>query len=237
MSDNADHVIDVASNAFETASALSLFDSDQILNLRPSDSASQVSHDASTNTSSSSKAKRKRTLRSDVWICCREGREDDGELLQHKTGRYYYCKLCSAGYTNSKAAWSHLKSAYGIVKPAEASKRATAAVNSPLRRSFAATASKMAAQKERVAQATMSNIIYQERFNETLVRLIVMRNLPISAIEWPENLLKATNPAIDSQLLQSRGTLPKLIEKSFDTHRQILKTKLRRCPHRDPSCC
>lgn len=89
----------------------------------------------------------------------------------------------------------------------------------------------MAAQKERVAQATMGDVINQERFNETLVRLIVMRNLPISAVEWPEleDLLKSTNPAVDGQLLQSRGTLPKLIEKSFDTHRQILRTELQRC--------
>ncbi|OAQ58201.1 hypothetical protein VFPPC_11922 [Pochonia chlamydosporia 170] len=234
MPDNTDHVVDVADDGFEVESALLPFDSDQISNLRPSDSASQVSKVTSTSTTSSSSSKRKRTLRSDVWVYCREGREEDGELIQHKTGRYYYCKLCSAGYTNSEAAWSHLKSAYGIVKPEEASKRATTAANSPLKRSFAATALKMAAQKERVAQATMGDIINQERFNEALVRLIVMRNLPISAVEWPEleDLLKATNPAVDGQVLQSRGTLPKLIEKSFDTHRQILKTKLQRCPYK-----
>lgn len=234
MPDNTDHVVDVADDRFEVESALLPFDSDQISNLRPSDSVSQASNVASTSTTSSSSSKRKRTLRSDVWVYCREGREKDGELIQHKTGRYYYCKLCSAAYTNSEAAWSHLKSAYGILKPEEVSKRATTAANSPLKRSFAATALNMAAQKERVAQATMGNVISQERFNESLVRLIVMRNLPISAVEWPEleDLLKATNPAVDGQLLQSRGTLPKLIEKSFDTHRQILKTKLQRCPYK-----
>lgn len=117
------------------------------------------------------------------------------------------------------------------MKPEEASKRANTAANSPLKRSFAATALKMAAQKERVAQATMGDVINQERFNETLVRLIMMHNLPINAVKWPEleDLLKSTNPAVDGQLLQSRGTLPKLIEKSFNTHRQILRTKLQHC--------
>lgn len=115
---------------------------------------------------------------------CKEGREEDGELIRHKTGRcYYFCNLCSAGYNNSEAAWSHLKSAYEIVKPEEASKRATAAANSPLKRSLAATTLGIAAQKERVAQATMGDVINQEHFNEILVWLIVMRNLPISAVE------------------------------------------------------
>ena len=79
----------------------------------------------------------------------------------------------------------------------------------------------MAAQRERVAKAAMSDYISRERFNEALVRLITVGNLPLSAVEWPEleDLLKATNPAVEGQLLQSRGTLPKLIKKSYETHR------------------
>lgn len=104
MPDNTEYAVNVADDSFEVKSGFLPFDSDQISNLRPSDSASQVSQVASTSTTLSSSSKRKRTLRSDVWLYCREGREEDGELIQHKTGRYYYCKLCSAGYTNSEAA-------------------------------------------------------------------------------------------------------------------------------------
>ncbi|KID80982.1 Reverse transcriptase, RNA-dependent DNA polymerase [Metarhizium guizhouense ARSEF 977] len=62
MSYNTDHAANLAYDDFEIESALSPFDSDQISNLRPSDSASQVSQVVSSTTSSPS-SKRRRTPR------------------------------------------------------------------------------------------------------------------------------------------------------------------------------
>lgn len=218
--------------ASEVSSAFSNMDMDEA-NLWPSDSVSQVSAAASSSprTSDSSSSKRKRRItRSNIWLYCREGKEEDREAIHHGSGLYYYCKLCSKRYTNSESAWVHLKSTYGIQKPEEKKLAVASAADSPLKRSFAATPSKMSAQKERVAQQRMGDVINRERFNEALVRLITVRNLPISAVEWPEleDLLKATNPAVRGQLLQSRGTLPKLMKKSYVAHRNILKSKLQR---------
>lgn len=186
--------------ASEVSSAFSNMDMDEA-NLWLSDSVSQVSAAASSSprTSDSSSSKRKRRItRSDISLYCREGREEDREAIHHGSGLYYYCKLCSKRYTSSESAWVHLQSTYKIQKPEEKKLAVASAADSPLKRSFAATPSKMSAQKERVAQQRMGDVINRERFNEALVRLITVRNLLISAVEWPEleDLLKATNPAV-----------------------------------------
>ncbi|KAH7394651.1 hypothetical protein BKA66DRAFT_567011 [Pyrenochaeta sp. MPI-SDFR-AT-0127] len=193
----------IADNLYDVDGALSLEPS-QSNAVRPSESASQVSAAPSTTTlsSTSSLGKRSRKFRSDIWVHFREA--VCNEVRNYQSGLYYYCKYCSGRYTNSKSAWTHLQSAYGIAKPDEdglASKKA--ATEGALVRGFAATEAKMAAQRERVAKAAMGDCISRERFNEALVRLITVRNLPLSAVEWPEleDLLKATNPAVEGQLL------------------------------------
>ncbi|KAH7394712.1 hypothetical protein BKA66DRAFT_438522 [Pyrenochaeta sp. MPI-SDFR-AT-0127] len=128
--------------------------------VRPSESASQVSAAPSTTTlsSTSSLGKRSRKFRSDIWVHFREA--VCNEVRNHQSGLYYYCKYCSGRYTNSKSAWTHLQSAYGIAKPDEdglASKKA--ATEGALVRGFAATEAKMAAQRERVAKAAMGDCI------------------------------------------------------------------------------
>lgn len=75
--------------ASEVSSAFSNMDMDEVSNLRPSDSASQVSAAASSSpiTSDSSSSKRKRRItRSDIWLYCREGREEDREAIHHGSG-------------------------------------------------------------------------------------------------------------------------------------------------------
>ena len=80
------------------------------------------------------------------------------------------------------------------------------------------------AQEERILRAAIN----RDAFNEALVQLITMRNLPHNAATWPElhALLMTVNYTAEEVAINARATIPKLIEQSYTVHRDILKSKL-----------
>lgn len=80
------------------------------------------------------------------------------------------------------------------------------------------------AQEERTLRAAIN----RDAFNEALVQLITLRNLPHNAATWPElhALLMTVNYTAEEVAINATATIPKLIEQSHTVHREILKAKL-----------
>jgi hypothetical protein len=75
-------------------------------------------------------------------------------------------------------------------------------------------------------------VLNKQAFQEALVQLIVLRNLPYNAVEWPElqALLMTVNYTVEDLLKHSHGAVPQMIDSSFVIHKNILKQKLRASP-------
>ncbi|KAJ6436618.1 hypothetical protein O9K51_10864 [Purpureocillium lavendulum] len=68
-----------------------------------------------------------------------------------------------------------------------------------------------------------------ELYNQALVNLLTAHSLPHSLVEWPEwyAMLHTVNYMAPGVVTQSRGQVPKLLEASFITHREKLRSKLK----------
>ena len=79
----------------------------------------------------------------------------------------------------------------------------------------------------------LASLINKDIVFEALARLIVARNLPYEAVQWPElrSLLIICNPAIADVLINSSSTVPSLIERCFKERRHDAKTEMRDAGH------
>jgi len=84
------------------------------------------------------------------------------------------------------------------------------------------------ANREAQEERTLRAAINRDAFNEALVQLITMRNLPHNAATWLElyALLMTVNYTAEEVAINARATISKLIEQSYTVHRDILKSKL-----------
>jgi len=75
----------------------------------------------------------------------------------------------------------------------------------------------------------LRKVVSKPALYEALVQLITLQNLPYNCVEWPEfqALLLMCNYTVEDVLISSHGALPRLIESSFNTHKEVLKCKLR----------
>jgi len=173
----------------------------------PSSSISQVSSQ-----------KRRKVRAEHIWKHFREP-ELNEPSHNDQNQRLHYCRLCvrkpyATGVTTN--AVGHLKGTHGIaVHHSE-----------PKNRNARQESIEIAFQRQ--AQLLNASQFNQSAFREAIVQLIANCNLPLSCIEWPElqALLLVCNPSIEGHLLESRNTIPPLLESSFTCYRRTLKQKL-----------
>ena len=83
-------------------------------------------------------------------------------------------------------------------------------------------------QTEELNTQVLQKILNQDIINEALVSLIVVRNLSFCFVEWPEfhAFCQVLNPKSADYLITAHSTVPKLIERSWQAQKDIVRTKL-----------
>jgi hypothetical protein len=79
----------------------------------------------------------------------------------------------------------------------------------------------------------LQSVIKKDLIEESLARLIVSKNLPHNAVEWPElrTLMCVCNPAVEKVLINSHSTVPKLIERAYNSRSVEIKNIALDTPH------
>jgi hypothetical protein len=185
--------------------------------------AESTTTNSSTTDSSSTSTKRVRGV-SDVDLWAQARKPYDSETSHDKHGhRIFYCSRCSWKGTTLARVRSHLKGHNITVMPAQPSLKKVA-IQGALQNSFARQSARQEGRsldQEKHLLAALNKDVY----NEALVKLITVRNLPHTIVEWPEfySLIYSINYMALATLVQSRQTIPHLIEASFHLHQVAVK--------------
>jgi hypothetical protein len=181
----------------------------------------------STTTSDEPKRKKKR-LNEELWSHTRLPKDD--ELVRNRHYQeIYYCKHCTKhkGTPASIRFREHLRDDHSIrVLPTQESALRTAFKNT-IKDIFGKQAEQ---QKDRdVGQEKhLLAAIQEPQFKEACVRLITVRNLPHSLLDWPEfwGVILSVNYMAKDALKLARKDVPKLIESTYLLHYNQLLKKL-----------
>ena len=150
-----------------------------------------------------------------------------GKPLRGNSGQeLFYCCKCGKQISSVTTARQHLNKRHGISIPSQKSaieERARESIKSIFAKQLDRQAGLNPVQEKHLKSA-----IDEGAFYEALCRLVVVRNLPHSCIEWPEfrALLHTVNYTVDGLLIKSRRSIPILIGKTFVLHKKSLKWKL-----------
>ncbi len=87
---------------------------------------------------------------------------------------------------------------------------------------------KAGVQRKELEKEILKKVLDKQLINEALVSLIVLRNLPFRAVEWPElhALLKAVNPMTDQEIISSHSEVNKKIHISWIASQDVVRKKL-----------
>jgi hypothetical protein len=185
--------------------------------------------DTSTATSVLDEPKRKKKrLNEELWSHTRPPK--DNEPIRNKHFQeIYYCKHCTQykGTSASVRFRDHLRKNHSIrVTPTEESASRTAFKNT-IQDIFGKQAER---QKDRNIEQEkyLKAAIQTPEFKEACARLITVRNLPHSLLDWPEfwAAILAANYVTKDVLNLARKDVPKLIESAYLLHREQLLRKL-----------
>lgn len=83
-------------------------------------------------------------------------------------------------------------------------------------------------QAEEINTQVLQKVLNQDIIDEALVSLIVVRNLSFRIVEWPEfhTFCRVLNPESADYLITAHSTVPKLIERSWQTQKDIVRKRL-----------
>lgn len=170
-----------------------------------------------------------------TWNEARDPNEERGEKARDSSyHEIWYCKHCDSAKkpnsvtTNLSRARKHLRDFHGIrvVEHVE---------GSDLKKQQHGTITDMfGRQEERQAnrdlneEKHLANAINIPAFEEALARLLAVRNIAHTFIEYPEfhAVVLSCNYMARDVLLRSRRAVPKLLENTFALHKQGLVEKL-----------
>ncbi|EXU94805.1 hypothetical protein X797_012113 [Metarhizium robertsii] len=171
-----------------------------------------------------------------TWNEAREPNEQRGEKSRDNSyHEIWYCKHCDSTKkpnsvtTNLSRARKHLRDFHGIRVVEEVA-------SSNLKKQQHGTITDMfGRQEERQANRDLDeekyllNAVDIPAFEEALARLLAVRNIAHTFIEYPEfhAVILSCNYMARDVLLRSRRAVPKLLEKTFAQHKQGLVEKLR----------
>jgi hypothetical protein len=162
-----------------------------------------------------------------TWAHTRTNRGDEPEF---KNGaRLLYCVYCpqESPYSNTVTTnfRKHLKSKHQINVDEDPS-QLQSAILEKLQQAYN-KADSLGHTYELDSQI-LRKVLNQDVINEALVSLIVVRNLSFRIVEWPEfhALCRVLNPESESYLATAHSTIPKLIKRSWQAQKDIVRKKL-----------
>lgn len=194
--------------------------------------AKRLQHDSPSN--KATKRTKGRT-NNNTWNEAREPCEARGEKARDNAyHEIWYCKHCgltkkpNSVTTNLNRARKHLREFHSIrileqVEESDIKKQQ----NGTITDMFGKQAERQA-NRNLEEEKCLLNAINIPAFEEALARLLAVRNLAHTFIEYPEfhAVILACNYMARSVLLRSRRAVPKLLEKTFTLHKQGLVRKL-----------
>lgn len=174
------------------------------------------------------KPRKKRRLNPELWDYSRSPKGSE-QLRDKHYHEIYYCKLCEAyrGSPNAQRFREHLARKHHVYVGKTSNSRQKISFASAIKDIFAKQAEKLEG-RDTEQERQLQSAIQQSQLEEACVRLITVRNLPHSILDWPEfwSVILAVNYTSKSIIKLTRKSVPKLIEATFLHHFEQLKKKL-----------
>jgi|tagenome__1003787_1003787.scaffolds.fasta_scaffold20916204_2 hypothetical protein len=157
-----------------------------------------------------------------VWNHCRTAR--DTETPGHK-----YCNYCTKepiyGSTNSSNMRKHIERIHKIQVELTPSPIQTTTLQQLKQLYLKAESS---GQTSEIDTQVFRKQLDQDIINEALISLIVVRNLPFTAVEWPEfhTFCQVLNPESKDAITTTHSQVKNKIEKAYEIHKDTVRKKL-----------
>lgn len=169
---------------------------------------------------------RTRTAKS-TWQHSREPRGDEPER-NSSNHRIFYCKYCDDFQTTASTTFrNHLLKRHEItVQSGENASSNTVA--SQIQQLYTRAESANTEARTEISSQVLQSILNKDVISEALISLIVVRNLPFRLVEWPEfqALVQLINPESKNYFPKSHTEIPKKIQQSFLSQKDIVRKKL-----------
>jgi hypothetical protein len=171
---------------------------------------------------SSTQTSRKNT--SSIHQYCRKPLEEE-PVRDNQNRKLYYCSLCSYSGNSTTNIRYHLQSKHDILSDRAIPRtKATAALQLQQLWKQASVDN----QSAEFNSLILKSVLHKEVLNQALINLIVVRNLPFRAVEWPElhAFCQALNPESASYITTAHSAVSKSISQSFQTQKDIVRRKV-----------
>src|SRR5579871_4934579 len=182
--------------------------------------------EASTTGSDNNLLRKRQKANKELWSHTRDAKGSEAVRNKHRQ-QIYYCKHCTSygGTPNADRFRTHLIT-HGI--------NVGSAPSGPTKTAFDNTIAdifgKKLTLKDRnlVEEQALQAAIKVPEFKEACARLIAIRNLPFSLLDWPEfwAVILSVNSMAKETLRLARQDVPKLIESTYNLHHKALFQKL-----------
>lgn len=172
--------------------------------------------------------RKKRRLNEELWSHTRAPKDNEPTRNKHYQ-EIYYCKHCTRykGTSASVRFREHLRGNHSIRVPLTEESTSRTAFKNTIQDIFGKQAER---QKDRNIEEEkhLRAAIQAPEFKEACARLITVRNLPHSLLDWPEfwAVILSVNYVTQDILKLARKDVPKLIESTYHLHREQLLRKL-----------
>jgi hypothetical protein len=165
-----------------------------------------------------------RSLRSAVHEYSREPNDDEPKR-DGKGRKLLYCIKCSYGGSSTTNLRLHLKSKHQIAVAVNDSSTKVAACGKLKQLYDEASAQNSPTEFD---SHVLKKTLNKDVIEQALLNLIVLHNLPLRAVEWPELhvLCQALNPESRSLIPASHATVSQIIDNSFQSQMDIVRKKL-----------
>jgi hypothetical protein len=171
---------------------------------------------------SSTQTSRKNT--SNIHQYCRKPSEEE-PLRDSQNRRLYYCSLCSYHGSSTTNIRYHLQSKHKIQS------------DEPIPRTKATAIAQLQAlwkqasinnQSAEFDSLILKSVLNKEVLTQALINLIIVRNLPFRAVEWPEfhTFCQALNPESGSFITTAHSEVSKAISRSFQLQKDIVRKRV-----------
>lgn len=172
--------------------------------------------------------RKKRRLNPDLWGYTRKPKGSE-QVRDRHYHEIYYCSLCDdyRGSPNAQRFREHLAKKHHVYVGKTPDSGRRTAFASAIKDLFGTKAGKLQ-ERNMEQEKQLQNAIHQPQFEEACVRLIAVRNLPHSILDWPEfwSVILSINYMAKGIIRLTRKSVPKLIEATFCLHLDQLKKKL-----------
>jgi hypothetical protein len=170
---------------------------------------------------SSTQTSRKNTA--DIHEHCR-GPSGDEPVRDSQNRKLYYCSHCSYSGTSTTNIRYHLHSKHEIQSNKLIS-RTKAAAADQLQELWKQASTD---QSMKFNSLVLKSVLNKDVIIQALINLIVVRNLPFRAVEWPEfhTFCQALNPESASYITTAHSAVSKAIDQSFQLQKDLVRKKV-----------